>query len=71
MAKARDLHDRLYPLHIAMFTDASPGPVKYALGKVKPGWPLHLRLPMTEAGEAARAAVDAAMAPLALGALAS
>jgi 4-hydroxy-tetrahydrodipicolinate synthase len=45
-----------------MFTDASPGPVKYALGKVKPDWPLHLRLPMTEAGESARAAVDAAMA---------
>ena len=62
VAKARALHDRLYPLHIAMFTDASPGPVKYALGKVKPDWPLHLRLPMTEAGEAARAAVDAAMA---------
>ncbi|MDB5679568.1 4-hydroxy-tetrahydrodipicolinate synthase [Sphingomonas bacterium] len=62
IAKARALHDRLYPLHIAMFTDASPGPVKYALGKIKPGWPLHLRLPMTEAGEAARAAVDVAMA---------
>lgn len=62
VAKARALHDRLYPLHIAMFTDASPGPVKYALGKVKPDWPLHLRLPMTDAGEAARAAVDAAMA---------
>jgi len=62
VAKARALHDRLYPLHIAMFTDASPGPVKYALGKVKPDWPLHLRLPMTPAGEAARAAVDAAMA---------
>jgi 4-hydroxy-tetrahydrodipicolinate synthase len=62
VARARDLHDRLYPLHIAMFTDASPGPVKYALGKIKPDWPLHLRLPMTEAGEAARAAVDAAMA---------
>jgi 4-hydroxy-tetrahydrodipicolinate synthase len=62
IAKARALHDRLYPLHIAMFTDASPGPVKYALGKVKPNWPLHLRLPMTEAGEVSRAAVDAAMA---------
>jgi 4-hydroxy-tetrahydrodipicolinate synthase len=62
IAKARALHDRLYPLHIAMFTDASPGPVKYALGKVKPDWPLHLRLPMTEAGEVSRAAVDAAMA---------
>jgi 4-hydroxy-tetrahydrodipicolinate synthase len=62
IAKARALHDRLYPLHIAMFTDASPGPVKYALSKVKPDWPLHLRLPMTEAGESARVAVDAAMA---------
>lgn len=62
VARARQLHDRLYPLHIAMFTDASPGPVKYALGKVKPDWPLHLRLPMTEAGDAARAAIDAAMA---------
>lgn len=61
VAKARELHDRLYPLHIAMFTDASPGPVKYALSKIKPDWPLHLRLPMTPAGEASRAAVDAAM----------
>ncbi|QDZ07492.1 4-hydroxy-tetrahydrodipicolinate synthase [Sphingomonas panacisoli] len=62
IVKARSLHDRLYPLHVAMFTDASPGPVKYALGKVKPDWPLHLRLPMTPAGDASRAAVDAAMA---------
>ena len=59
---ALNLHDRLYPLHMAMFTDASPGPVKYALGKIKPDWPLHLRLPMTEACEASRVAVDAAMA---------
>ncbi|WP_375397360.1 4-hydroxy-tetrahydrodipicolinate synthase [uncultured Sphingomonas sp.] len=56
------LHDRLYPLHVAMFTDASPGPIKYALGRVMPQWPTHLRLPMTEAGEASRAAVDAALA---------
>jgi len=62
IATARALHDRLYPLHLAMFTDASPGPVKYALGKVQPDCPLHLRLPMTPAGEVARAAVDAAMA---------
>ena len=25
------LHDKLFPLHAALFTDASPGPVKYAL----------------------------------------
>lgn len=61
-AKALELHDRLYPLHLAMFTDASPGPVKYALGRVRPGFPQALRLPMTEAGEASRKAVDAALA---------
>jgi 4-hydroxy-tetrahydrodipicolinate synthase len=61
-AKALELHDRLYPLHIAMFTDASPGPVKYAMGKVRPGFPTGLRLPMVEPGEASRAAVDAALA---------
>lgn len=60
-ARALDLHDRLYPLHRAMFADASPGPVKYALSKLRPDWPMTLRLPMTPAGEAARAAVDAAM----------
>ncbi|MES2095451.1 MAG: 4-hydroxy-tetrahydrodipicolinate synthase [Pseudomonadota bacterium] len=62
IATARALHDRLYPLHLAMFTDASPGPVKYALSKLKPEWPLHLRLPMTEANETSRKAVDEAMA---------
>ncbi|MCW3836889.1 4-hydroxy-tetrahydrodipicolinate synthase [Sphingomonas canadensis] len=61
-AKALELHDRLYPLHIAMFTDASPGPVKYAVAKLRPGFPGELRLPMTPASEASRAAVDAAMA---------
>lgn len=61
-AGALALHDRLYPLHIAMFTDASPGPVKYALGRVRPGFPEDLRLPMTQAGAASRAAVDAALA---------
>ncbi|GGB33646.1 4-hydroxy-tetrahydrodipicolinate synthase [Sphingomonas metalli] len=56
------LHDRLYPLHEAMFTDASPGPAKYALGVVRPGFPQTLRLPMTPAGEASRGLVDAALA---------
>ena len=59
---ALDLQDRLFALHVAMFTDASPGPVKYALGRVKPGWPLHLRLPMTEPNKASRSAVDEALA---------
>ncbi len=61
MAAALALHDRLYALHDAMFVDASPGPVKYALTQVRDGFPSHLRLPMTPAGDAARAAVDAAL----------
>jgi 4-hydroxy-tetrahydrodipicolinate synthase len=61
-AAALALQDRLFPLHTALFTDASPGPVKYALTKVRPGFPAELRAPMTPAGEASRRAVDAALA---------
>ena len=61
-ATARDLHDRLFALHVALFTDASPGPVKYALTKVRPDFPRGLRLPMTWPGEAAQRAVDAGLA---------
>ena len=43
------LQDLLYPLHAALFTDASPGPVKYALNRVRPDFPADLRLPMTPA----------------------
>lgn len=62
IATARALHDRLYALHIAMFTDASPGPVKYALSRVRPGFPTGIRLPMTWPGDASREAVDEALA---------
>src|SRR5436305_1663809 len=58
---ALDLQDLLYPLHAALFTDASPGPVKYALNKLRPEWSADLRLPMTPASEASRRAVDAAL----------
>lgn len=60
-AQALTLHDRLFALHLAMFTDASPGPVKYAVSKVLPDFPTGIRLPMTWPGEASRAAVDAAL----------
>ena len=60
-AEALDLQDRLFPLHTALFTDASPGPVKYALSKVR-GFPTELRPPMTEPSAASKAAVDAALA---------
>jgi 4-hydroxy-tetrahydrodipicolinate synthase len=56
------LQDRLYPLHAALFTDASPGPVKYALSKVMVDFPAELRLPLTEASAASKAAVDQALA---------
>jgi 4-hydroxy-tetrahydrodipicolinate synthase len=59
--EALELQDRLYPLHIAMFTDASPGPVKYAVNRVRPGFPAELRAPMTPPSEASRRAVDAAL----------
>ena len=60
-AKALKIHDRLYPLHAALFSDASPGPVKYALTRVRPGFPGALRLPMTWPGQESRDAVDAAL----------
>jgi 4-hydroxy-tetrahydrodipicolinate synthase len=60
-AKAMDLQDRLFPLHKALFTDASPGPVKYALSRVRPDFPADLRLPMTPPSEASRKAVDSAL----------
>ena len=59
---ALKLQDRLYPLHDALFSDASPGPVKYALSKVRPGFPSELRAPMTEPSAASKAKVDAALA---------
>lgn len=64
--KALELHDRLFALHVALFTDASPGPVKYAMTKVRSGFPDSLRLPMTWPGEQSRAAVDAGLARAAL-----
>jgi 4-hydroxy-tetrahydrodipicolinate synthase len=56
------LQDKLYPLHAALFTDASPGPVKYALGRVRPEFRSDLRLPMTPPSQASRKAVDEALA---------
>jgi 4-hydroxy-tetrahydrodipicolinate synthase len=60
-ALARKLNDKLHPLHTALFTDASPGPVKYAMSRVIEGFPTELRLPLVQASEASRAAVDAAL----------
>jgi 4-hydroxy-tetrahydrodipicolinate synthase len=58
---ALKLQDRLYPLHVALFTDASPGPTKYALTRIRNDFPGELRLPLVEASEASRRAVDDAL----------
>lgn len=60
------LQDRLFPLHVALFSDASPGPVKYAVNRVFEGFLTDVRLPMTPPSAASRAAVDKAMEPLGL-----
>ncbi|MBB6225984.1 4-hydroxy-tetrahydrodipicolinate synthase [Polymorphobacter multimanifer] len=60
-AKALAINDRLWPLHDALFSDASPGPTKYALARLG-----HMtgdvRLPILPPSQASRAAVDAALA---------
>jgi 4-hydroxy-tetrahydrodipicolinate synthase len=58
---ALKLQDKLYPLHAALFTDASPAPTKYALSRVRPGFPSDIRLPLVEASDASKRAVDAAL----------
>lgn len=59
-AAAQELHDRLMPLHTALFSDVSPAPLKYALsamGKMEN----ELRLPLVPTSADVRARVDAAM----------
>lgn len=58
---ALKFQDKLYPLHAALFTDASPAPTKYALTRVRPGFPAELRLPLVEASDASKRVVDAAL----------
>jgi 4-hydroxy-tetrahydrodipicolinate synthase len=59
-AAALAINDRLQPLHAALFSDASPGPAKYALNRLgRMG--AEVRLPIAEPSAAAKAAVDAAL----------
>ena len=62
LKKARELNDRLFPLHYAMFSDASPAPVKYALSRVHDWIEPSVRLPLVETSVESRKAVDAALA---------
>jgi 4-hydroxy-tetrahydrodipicolinate synthase len=59
-AKALELHDRLMPLHEALFVESNPGPVKHAaerLGLCKS----ELRLPLSPPLESTRRVVDEAL----------
>jgi 4-hydroxy-tetrahydrodipicolinate synthase len=58
---ALKLQDRLYPLHTALFSDASPAPTKYAVSRIRNDFPSEARLPIVEASEASKRAVDAAL----------
>tara|TARA_A100001391_G_scaffold114041_4_gene76857 strand:- start:19288 stop:20169 length:882 start_codon:yes stop_codon:yes gene_type:complete len=60
-ATARELNERLYPLHRAMFADASPSPVKYALSKMFDWFAPDTRLPIAPISDEAMAEVDAAL----------
>ncbi|MFC0588064.1 4-hydroxy-tetrahydrodipicolinate synthase [Novosphingobium aquiterrae] len=61
MAKAHELNERLFPLHQALFTDASPAPIKYAMARVL-GWiGEEVRLPLVPCSAASRLAVDAGL----------
>jgi 4-hydroxy-tetrahydrodipicolinate synthase len=59
--QARALNERLFPLHKALFADASPSPTKYALGKLHNWLTSETRLPIAPCSEEARNAVDAAL----------
>jgi 4-hydroxy-tetrahydrodipicolinate synthase len=59
-AAALAINDRLQPLHAALFSDASPGPTKYALNRLG-RMTTEVRLPIAEPSAASKAAVDAAL----------
>ncbi|MEO1968210.1 MAG: 4-hydroxy-tetrahydrodipicolinate synthase [Sphingomonadaceae bacterium] len=61
LVRARELNDRLYPLHYAMFSDASPAPVKYALSRVHEWMLPGVRLPLVECSDLAKSVVDEAL----------
>ncbi|GAC1491398.1 MAG: 4-hydroxy-tetrahydrodipicolinate synthase [Acetobacteraceae bacterium] len=58
--RAMAIQDRLVPLHDALFSETSPGPVKYAASLLGHG-SAHCRLPLAPVAEATRERVRAAM----------
>lgn len=60
-AQARALNERLFPLHKALFADASPSPTKYALSRLHDWLTVESRLPIVPCSDQAKRAVDTAM----------
>jgi 4-hydroxy-tetrahydrodipicolinate synthase len=56
------LHDRLMPLHDALFVETNPGPVKYALWRLGVIGSPDCRLPLAPMSEASKKVVDDALA---------
>jgi 4-hydroxy-tetrahydrodipicolinate synthase len=63
--EALALHQRLLPLHKALFCETNPAPAKYALGRLG-RCAADLRLPLVGLGEGSRRQVDAALAAVGL-----
>jgi 4-hydroxy-tetrahydrodipicolinate synthase len=60
------LHDRLMPLHDALFVETNPGPVKYAAWRLGVIGSPECRLPLAPVSDATKKAVDAALAQVGL-----
>ena len=61
LPRARSVHDKLMPLHAALFVEPSPAGVKYAMSKL--GLCTNeLRMPLSPVTESARVAIDHALA---------
>jgi 4-hydroxy-tetrahydrodipicolinate synthase len=65
MARAEQLHRRLYPLFKNLFIESNPSPTKYALSLTM-GLSPELRLPLVEMSEENRQLVRATLADLGL-----
>ena len=60
-AQALNYQDRLMPLHVALFLEPSPGPVKYAVSRVMPEMAPETRLPLAPITDETKAEVDGAL----------
>jgi 4-hydroxy-tetrahydrodipicolinate synthase len=67
--KARELHERLMPLHDNLFCETNPGPVKYAASRLGL-CSAELRLPMVPVGDESKRKIDAALKQVGLESLA-